>query len=183
MMLFPQDVTETDPSYSVCIASVMRIVSYSPSHLKDNTYYGVGSMIWSGVEQGIGIVCACLPTLRPLVSYIHPRGSKNSKGKEGSSIGMDNFTRSGTAHSEMNAPGKSAWKAAAYDSESTVGFARLHDEEGVMSPADVQRAVYAPTGPIGAAISTTAAEGDATKVVPLGILKEQTIDQQSKLIR
>ena len=160
----------------------MRITSYSPSHLLDNTYYGVYSMIWSGVEQGIGVVCACLPTLRPLVLYIYPKGSKNSNGKDGSGIGMDSFQRSGPAHSEMNPPGKSAWKPAAYDSESTVGFARLHDDEAAMSPADVQRSVYVPTG---AAISTIASEGDpnSTKVVPTGILKEQTMDQRSEVVQ
>lgn len=142
-------------------------------------------MIWSGVEQGIGIVCACLPTLRPLINYLHPGGSKTSKGQEGSSIGMDKFRRSGTVQSETNAPGKSAWKPAAYDSESTVGFARLHDDEGALSPADIQRSVYAPINPVGTAISTTAGEGDrhATKVVPTGILKEQTMDQRSEIIQ
>ena len=159
----------------------MRIISYAPDHLKDNTYYGVGSMTWSGVEQGIGIVCACLPTLRPLVSYMYPRGSKNGKGQGASSIGMENFCRSGTVNSEITPPGKSVWKPAAYDSESTVGFARLHDDEVALSPADVQRSVYAP---IGAAVSTTAGEGGkgATKIVPAGILKEQSMDQRSEII-
>ena len=159
----------------------MRILSYSPTHLKDNTYYGVGSMVWSGVEQGIGIFCACLPTLRPLLNYVRPMGTKSNKENEGSSIGMDNFHRSGAVKSEINPPGKSAWKPVAYDTESTVGFARLHDDEGIMSPADVQRSVYAP---IGAAISSTAGEGGktATRVVPTGIMKEQTVDQRSEII-
>ncbi len=138
-------------------------------------------MTWSGVEQGIGIVCACLPTLRPLLIYIYPKGTKNSKRQEGSSVSMDNFHRSGMVHSEITAPGKSAWEPAAYDSESTVGFARLQDDEGILSPADVQRSVYAP---IGAAVSTTAGGGDrTTKVVPAGILKEQTMDQRSEVLR
>lgn len=181
MMLLPRE-TETNSSHSVCVTSVMRIISYSPSHLKDNTYWGVGSMTWSGVEQGIGIVCACLPTLRPLLGYIYPKGIKSSKAQQDSSIDMNNFRRSGAVHSELSAPGKSAWEPAAYDSESTVGFARLHDDEAVMSPADVQRSVYAP---IGAAISTTAGGGDgnASKIVPAGILKVQTMDQRSEVVR
>ena len=137
-------------------------------------------MTWSGVEQGIGIVCACLPTLRPLLTYVYPKGTKSSKAQEGNSIDMNNFHRSGNVHSEISAPGKSAWEPASYDSESTVGFARLHDDEGVMSPADVQRSVYAP---IAAAISTTAGGGDhTTKIVPAGILKEQTMDQRSEVL-
>lgn len=133
-------------------------------------------MTWSIVEQGIGIVCACLPTLRPVVSCMYTRRSKNHS-KEGgsSSIGMEHF-HPGTAHSEKTTPGKSAFQPATYESESTVGFARLHDEESAMSPADVQRSVYAAT-PAGAAVSTTAGEGDrkSTKVVPSGILREQTM--------
>ena len=127
-------------------------------------------MMWSGVEQGIGIVCACLPTLRALIYSTYLKESKNATGKEGSSNDMDSFRGSGTVQSEISAPGKSAWKPAVYDSESTVGFVRLDDEDGVLSPADIQRSVYAP---IGAALSTTAAEGDrnATKVVPV-ILKQ-----------
>lgn len=179
-MLLVQLVPKADPLHSVCVASVMRIIAYKPNQLADNTYSGVESMTWSIVEQGIGIVCACLPTLRPLLSCMYPRGSKNAKSKESSGLGMDNF-RSGTMHSEVTTPGKSAWKPA-YDSESTVGFARLQDDGEAMSPADVQRSVYAP---IGAAISTTAGEGDrhAMKVVPVGILKEQTMDQRSEIIR
>ena len=133
--------TKTDPPHSVCVASVLRITSYKPSQLKDNTYYGVGSMIWSGLEQDIAIVCACLPTLRPLISCIYPRGKNNSNEKEASSICLDNF-RSGIVHSEITAPGKSAWKPPQYDREGTVGFVRLPDDERTMS----QRSVYAPIG-------------------------------------
>lgn len=176
-MPFPQDMVETDLSHSVCATSVMRIISYSPDHLKDNTYWGVGSMTWSGVEQGIGIVCACLPTLRPLLDYIHPKGAKNSRAQESDSYHMNSFRRSRIVHSELSAPGKPAWEYDARDSESLVGFARLRDEEGVMSPADIQRSVYAP---IRAAIHASAGERDRndTKTVPAGILKEQMMDQR-----
>ena len=180
MTLLLTKITKSDVLRSVCVTSIMRIISYAPNHLKDNTYWGVGSMTWSGVEQGIGIVCACLPTLRPLLSYIYPKGMKSSTAQGGSSIDMNNFRRSGIVNSELSAPGKSAWEPAAYDSESTVGFARLQDDETAMSPADVQRSVYAP---IGAAISITAAGGErnATKIVPAGILKEQSLDQRSEV--
>jgi hypothetical protein len=161
----------------------MRIIAYKPNQLKDNTYSGVGSMTWSIVEQGIGIVCACLPTLRPVISCMYTKRSKNHSKEGSSSIGMDNF-RSGTVHSEKTTPGKSAFRPATYESESTVGFARLHDEESAMSPADVQRSVYAAT-PAGTAVSTTAGEGDrkSAKVVPSGILKEQTMEQRSEVVR
>lgn len=159
----------------------MRITSYSPDHLKDNTYWGVGSMTWSGVEQGIGIVCACLPTLRPLLDYIHTKGAESNKAQESDSYRMNSFRRSGIVHSELSAPGKPAWEHDARDSKSLSGFARLRDEEGVMSPADIQRSVY---GPIPATIPASAGEGDRNekKTVPAGIWKDLMMDQGSETL-
>ena len=33
----------------------------------------VGAASWSAIECNVGIICACLPTLRPLISCIIPR--------------------------------------------------------------------------------------------------------------
>ncbi|KAL8702705.1 MAG: hypothetical protein Q9201_004126 [Fulgogasparrea decipioides] len=158
----------------VCITGIMRVLAYKPTQLADSTYSGVGSMTWSIVEQGIGIVCACLPTLRPLMGSVTPNRSKENT-KNGSSIGMDSY-RPGGVRSEVAAGGKSAWKPA-YDSESTVGFARLQDDEQPMSAADIQRSVYAPVGNTG---------GMHGKQGPTAfhnsILKEQTIDQRSETV-
>ena len=86
----------------------------------------------------------------------------------------------GTVRSEIGTGGKSPWKPTS-DSESTIGFARLQEDEVAMSPADIQRSVYAP---IGAAISTPGGQDkQSTQTVPTGILKEQTIDQRSETIR
>lgn len=82
---------------------------------------------------------------------------------------MNSFRRSGIADSQLSAPGKSAWEHDARDSESLVGFARLRDEDGVMSPADIQRSVYAP---IRTAIPASAGEGNRNDTIPAGILKE-----------
>lgn len=35
--------------------------------------------IWSSIEPSLGIISACLPTLRPLVRYIFPSGFGRSK--------------------------------------------------------------------------------------------------------
>ena len=156
----------------------MRVLAYKPHQLNDSTYSGVGSMTWSIVEQGIGIVCACLPTLRPLFQYVNPHSNKD-KSRNSSSIGMDNL-RSGTVRSDIATGAKSPWQPAC-DSESTVGFARLQDDEVAMSPADIQRSVYAP---IGVAVSTPGGKNQrSTRIIPTGILKEQTIDQRSEMIR
>ena len=130
-------------------------------------------MTWSIVEQGIGVVCACLPTFRPLMICCGGNRTRNRTKESGSSgIGMDSYK--GSAIDDMS----KAWKST-LDSESTVGFARLDDEDRVMTPADVQKSVYAP---IGAAITTGAGRTGANDVVvvPSAIVKETQIDCTSE---
>ena len=165
----------------------MRVLSYRPRQLADSTYSGVNSMTWSIVEQGIGIVCACLPTLRPLLLRLRPSyfSSRTNDTKDsGKMYGMDNF------HSRQPSTiprGQSAWKSNAgfEDSESTVGFAKLKDDDLAMplSAADVQRTVYAPL-PVGSAVTTNAkAEPEKRNYkASAEILKETTIDQKSEVL-
>lgn len=176
----PSGGNEANPISSVCVAGILRVLAYHPTQLADSTYSGVGSMTWSIVEQGIGVVCACLPTLRPLMESMSPRRSKENT-KNNSNIGMDTF-RGNTIRSDVGNSGRSAWKPAAYDSESTVGFARLQDDEQPLSAADVQRSVYNPTGN---AVTTSGhyENKNSRATTHNGILKEQTIDQTSEIVR
>lgn len=38
----------------------------------DPTYFGVDTLMWTGVEANVGIMCACLPLLRPLLNKVFP---------------------------------------------------------------------------------------------------------------
>ena len=145
--------------------------------MKDGTFSTVGTVTWSSVEQGLGIVCACLPTLRPLFSFLYSNrtksGNTNSNG-----IGMDTYSGKSPHVASVN---HSGWGD---DTGSTVGFARLQDEERILSPKEIQRSVYG-AGPISSA-TTTSTGGDQKRKVPLStgaILKESTIDQHSEIIR
>ncbi|KAJ6067411.1 uncharacterized protein N7446_004448 [Penicillium canescens] len=51
----------------VCVVSILRIVSFDLSDVNDPTYTSIDPSTWSSVEQSLGIICACLPTLRPLI--------------------------------------------------------------------------------------------------------------------
>ncbi|OQD83359.1 hypothetical protein PENANT_c017G11431 [Penicillium antarcticum] len=51
----------------VCVVSILRVTSFKLSDMNDPTYTSVDPSIWSSVEQSLGIICACLPTLRPLI--------------------------------------------------------------------------------------------------------------------
>lgn len=57
-------------AFSVCIVSVMRIFAFAHSNQKDPTYTTIDTAMWSSIEQSLGIVCTCLPTLRPILLWI-----------------------------------------------------------------------------------------------------------------
>ncbi|KAL4991621.1 hypothetical protein BDW68DRAFT_198392 [Aspergillus falconensis] len=75
----------------VCITSICRLMSLKGiADSSDPTYDNVGAATWSAVECNVGIICACLPTLRPLVSrlipqllssHTNPRSRSKSKSK------------------------------------------------------------------------------------------------------
>ncbi|KAJ5794710.1 hypothetical protein N7457_001309 [Penicillium paradoxum] len=57
----------------VCITSIVRLVSLKQiSESSDPTYDNVGAAAWSAVECNTGIICACLPTLKPLFARLFP---------------------------------------------------------------------------------------------------------------
>ncbi|PSR80805.1 hypothetical protein BD289DRAFT_340599, partial [Coniella lustricola] len=49
-----------------CVVSVFRIVAFEKSNQADPTYTTINTAMWSSIEQSLGIMCTCLPTLRPI---------------------------------------------------------------------------------------------------------------------
>lgn len=47
-----------------------KLYVLSKSH--DQTYDLLGAILWSSIEVNTGIICACLPTLKPIVNLISP---------------------------------------------------------------------------------------------------------------
>lgn len=160
---------------SVCIASVLRVLAFNADQIADGTFSTVGTVTWSSVEQGLGIVCACLPTLRPLFDRVFPsfRNATNTS----SSHALGN---SHNAQNEFSKNGaKTPWRQSA-ENGSTVGFARLQDEEAFPTPPiELQHhTIFAPVQ--GAGVSTSAEKGGSDgMMVSGGILKESTIEQHS----
>ena len=90
--------------HSVCIVSIVRVVELSRlsssadpscmllhpyvlcqfvSFLTQNLDAYATTIIWSTVEVGVGIFCACLPVMRPIFNFLYPvitRSSSDSKG-------------------------------------------------------------------------------------------------------
>lgn len=57
-----------------CVTSVLRLRSlYVASVSTDLTYDNVGAATWSAVELNVGIICACLPMMKPLLVRLFPR--------------------------------------------------------------------------------------------------------------
>jgi hypothetical protein len=58
---------------SVCIVSILRLQSLvSISNSTDPTYDNPAAATWSSVEINVGIICSCLPLLRPLLNRFLP---------------------------------------------------------------------------------------------------------------
>ena len=158
------------------MTSILRVLAYNPEQVVDGTYSTVGTVTWSSVEQGLGIVCACLPTFGPLFATCLRNRRSTGKSKADSSMGMTTFR---STAGERLGPEREAslWK----DDESTVGFARLHDDEGVLPPMNPSRNTIPR---VGVAISSDSAakEKSGLDVRQMGITKEQTIDQRSEIV-
>lgn len=60
--------------FSVCLASIIRVPYVSHMSLVDASWSDVYGSIWTVVELNLGIVSACLPTLRPLFLHVFHGG-------------------------------------------------------------------------------------------------------------
>jgi hypothetical protein len=64
----------TDLGSSACITSILRLKHLEHfGGLADATWDDVGAGIWSAIENSCAVICACLPTLRPLMAMMFPR--------------------------------------------------------------------------------------------------------------
>lgn len=55
------------------MTSIVRLISLKTiSDSMDPTFDNVGAASWSAIECNTGIICACLPTLKPLISKLAP---------------------------------------------------------------------------------------------------------------
>lgn len=60
-------------SHSVCIVSILRLQSLvAISNSTDQSYDNPAAATWSSVETNVGIICSCLPLLRPLMTRCLP---------------------------------------------------------------------------------------------------------------
>lgn len=66
-------------SSRVCAVSITRVVATHAiageylQHPNDVIYYTGPIFFWTNIELSLGVVCACLPSLRPIWLFFYPR--------------------------------------------------------------------------------------------------------------
>ncbi|OAG40135.1 hypothetical protein AYO21_05613 [Fonsecaea monophora] len=56
-----------------CITGMLRLHAlYIASISTDLTYDNVGAATWSAAELNVGIMCACIPAMRPVINWMFP---------------------------------------------------------------------------------------------------------------
>lgn len=146
----------TDSEDSACVASIVRVTAFNQVDFNDITYTLVTASIWTTIEQSMGIICACLPTTRPLMGRLfsniqsrdkdHPSGTPDTHPK---AIPLPTYTSRPSLGGPLD--------------NSRTGFARLEEENLV-----------------GAGFVTTDASrisDDDLPTVPDRIVKQQKVEQ------
>ena len=131
------------------MASLVRVTTFDQFTLIDPLYTIAPASLWTSVEQSLGIVCACLPMLRPLFGHLF--GTKTGNTTGGSSR---------TKATQLSDLSSKAPRRPSLDT-STAGFTRLHEDDlaggSVITNATGSESHLNPTQP--------------------GILKTQSVEQ------
>lgn len=61
----PRAIEQSVADSGVCVVSIIRATQIRDVSLTDLSWSDVDGVVWSVVELNLGIVSACLPTLRP----------------------------------------------------------------------------------------------------------------------
>ncbi|KAF7587689.1 hypothetical protein BBP40_006875 [Aspergillus hancockii] len=73
----------------VCVASIMRVVTLNIFENEDTSYSVMEAATWTFVEPCVGIICACLPTLRPLLRALCCSFSWSTENSKGAPVGKN----------------------------------------------------------------------------------------------
>lgn len=142
---------------SACAASIIRVVAFDQVDFNDIQFTLVTASIWTTIEQSIGIICACLPTTRPLFGRL----LHNIKHSSGHDTGSHKVAHS----SEIPLPQYASRPATNGSFDTTRdGFARLQDESSV--------------GLSSVTAHASSAARDDLPIVAERIVKQQTLKQQ-----
>ena len=116
-MLLPCLLLTLATTSSVCVVSIVRLVVLSRLEAYDVTWNYVNAAIWSAAEPSMGVIAACIPSLRPLFALVW-KGSH--RGPFVDSNGDQTYASSNSS--------RSIWPSHGKDEAQPVGrFRRLED--------------------------------------------------------
>lgn len=73
-------ITTSAYNNSICVVTIVRMTTLRTGALgKDATYTGSVTLKWTAVETNVGIICACLPLLRPILNTLIPWFAERSR--------------------------------------------------------------------------------------------------------
>lgn len=103
----------------VCIISIIRLIVLSRLADVDVTWNYVNSAIWSAAEPSMGVISACIPSLRPLVSLL-TRGTTRG-------VGVSKTTKT-SAQDASSGVSRMVWRSPRIGEDGRDGyFERLDD--------------------------------------------------------
>lgn len=66
--------------HSVCVVTIVRMTTLrTGAAARDPTFTGSVTLKWTAVETNVGIICACLPLLRPILNKLIPWFNERSR--------------------------------------------------------------------------------------------------------
>ena len=139
----------------VCITEVVRIYYiFKTENAGDTTWANAGVLLWTAVECCVSVVCACIPTMAPLLK--HARGKNGSKSQYPWDIGRS--VRSLGAKIFVGLP----------------RFIRLTDTESIK---DAHQKPTRPRGPEAFAVASSKRAASEEQDIPLeGIQVSHAVD-------
>ncbi|KAL2835487.1 hypothetical protein BJY01DRAFT_252611 [Aspergillus pseudoustus] len=119
----------------VCVATIVRIYTITKMKSSVDITWVIGdAMIWSNVEPCIGIVSACLPTLRRLLRHIPQLRGFSSRGSA-----LSENVRNSKSNHPSHEPDRMANRSAYGSGPSKRGYFRPEEDE-ICLTTDVGRA-------------------------------------------
>jgi hypothetical protein len=119
--------------------SILRLQSLvAISNSLDPTYDNPPAATWSSIETNIGIICSCLPCLRPLVTRYLPGVFSNASSRSGQS-GACKEARRGSRNTFSRRTGEASTNISTVKSEDAFDLTQFDDRESIIR---VVREVY-----------------------------------------
>ncbi|OAG12116.1 uncharacterized protein CC84DRAFT_1080938 [Paraphaeosphaeria sporulosa] len=116
----------------VCLVSILRLQSLvAISNSPDPTYNNPPAATWSSIETNVGIICSCLPCLRPLVTRYLPGVFSNTSSRSEQS-GKSKEVRRGSRNTFSRRTGEASTNVSTVKSEDMFDMNQFDDRESII---------------------------------------------------